>query len=95
MWGRPQRGPPLGKTVLTAAVAGNRHDLGTQAVADFFEMDGWRIVHLGADVPADALVEVLESVDVDLLALSAALAVQLPACATRSPPSAPPRAAGI
>ncbi len=71
--------PPVGKTVLTAAVAGNRHDLGTQAVADFFEMDGWRIVHLGADVPVEALVEVLESVDVDLLALSAALAVQLPA----------------
>jgi len=71
--------PPIGKTVLTAAVAGNRHDLGTQVVADFFEMDGWRTMYLGADVPADALVEVLETVDVDLLALSATLAVQLPA----------------
>jgi MerR family transcriptional regulator, light-induced transcriptional regulator len=71
--------PPVGKTVLTAAVAGNRHDLGTQAVADFFEIDGWRTVHLGADVPAEALLEVLELVAVDLLALSAALAVQLPA----------------
>ena len=87
--------PPVGKTVLTAAVAGNRHDLGTQAVADFFEMDGWRIVHLGADVPVDALVEVLASVDVDLLALSAALAVQLPAMRDTIAAVLPPRAAGI
>ncbi len=77
--GNAPRRPPLGKTVLTAAVAGNRHELGTQAVADFFEMDGWLTVHLGADVPAEGLVEVLETVNVDVLALSAALAVQLPA----------------
>ena len=64
---------------VDAAVAGNRHDLGTQAVADFFEMDGWRTVAGAADVPAEALVEVLGTVHTDLLALSAALAVQLPA----------------
>ena len=68
-----------GKTMLVAAVVGNRHDLGTQAVADFFELDGWRTIDLGADVPADALVEVLDSIEVDLLCLSAALPVQLPA----------------
>ena len=76
-----ERGPgPLsrGKTVLVATVAGNRHDLGTQTVADFFELDGWRTIHLGADVPADTLVEMIDSIDIDLLCLSAALPVQLP-----------------
>jgi methanogenic corrinoid protein MtbC1 len=70
--------PSNGKTVATAAVAGNRHEIGQQAVADFFEIDGWRSLHLGADVPASALLEVLESTSIDLLALSAALAVHLP-----------------
>ena len=67
-----------GKTVLVAAVAGNRHDLGTQTVADFFELDGWRTIHLGADVPADTLLNVLDSIEVDVLCLSAALPIQLP-----------------
>jgi MerR family transcriptional regulator, light-induced transcriptional regulator len=35
-----------GKTVMTAAVAGNRHDIGIQAVGDFFEMDGWKAIQL-------------------------------------------------
>ena len=35
--------PSNGKTMLAAAVAGNQHDIGLQAVADFFEMDGWGV----------------------------------------------------
>ncbi len=71
--------PANGKTIVVASVVGNRHDLGTQVVADFFEMDGWRTIELGADVPACALVEMLDSANIDLLCLSAALPVQLPA----------------
>ncbi|MHC4398916.1 MAG: cobalamin B12-binding domain-containing protein [Planctomycetota bacterium] len=69
--------PTNGKTVLTAAVAGNRHDIGLYAVADFFEMAGWRTVQLGADVPIGDLVEAVECFEVDLLALAASLNVQL------------------
>jgi methanogenic corrinoid protein MtbC1 len=68
---------PNGKTVLTAAVAGNRHDIGLYAVADFFEMAGWRTIQLGADVPIRDLVEAVEFFEVDLLALSASLNVQI------------------
>jgi methanogenic corrinoid protein MtbC1 len=71
--------PPNGKTVLTAAVTGNRHDIGLTAVADFFEMAGWRTIQLGADVPVRDLVQAVEFFDVDLLALSASLSVQLEA----------------
>jgi len=69
--------PPNGKTVLAAAVAGNQHDIGLCAVADFFEMAGWRTIQLGADVPIGDLVQAVECFDVDLLALSASLNVQL------------------
>jgi len=66
-----------GKTVLAAAVAGNRHEIGLSAVADFFEMAGWRTIQLGADVPIDDLVQAVEFFEVDLLALSASLNVQI------------------
>lgn len=69
--------PPNGKTVLAAAVAGNRHDIGLYAVADFFEMAGWRTIHLGADVPIPDLVQAVECFNVDLLALAASLYVQI------------------
>lgn len=71
--------PPNGKTVLTAAVAGNHVDIGLHVVADFFEMAGWQTIRLGADVPARDLAESVESFDVDLLALSASLSVHLDA----------------
>lgn len=69
--------PRNGKTVLTAAVAGNRHDIGLYAVADFFEMAGWRTIQLGADVPIGDLGQAVGCFDADLLALSASLNVQL------------------
>ena len=69
--------PPNGKSVLAAAVAGNQHDIGLQAVADFFEMAGWRTIHLGADVPIDEVAQAVECFSVDLLALSAFLKVQI------------------
>jgi len=67
-----------GKTVMTAAVAGNRHDIGIQAVCDFFEMDGWKAIQLGADVPIGDLVEALGCFRADLLALSTTLSSHLP-----------------
>lgn len=70
--------PPNGKTVLAAAVAGDQHDVGLCAVADFFEMAGWRTILLGADVPVDEVVRAVECFHADLLALSASLSVQIP-----------------
>jgi len=68
---------PNGKSVLTAAVAGNQHDIGLSAVADFFEMDGWRTIHLGANVPVAEVAQAVECFAADLLALSASLSTQL------------------
>ena len=66
-----------GKTVISAAVAGNAHGLATRVVADFFEMAGWRAVCLGADVPVSELAAAAQSFDADLAVLSAAHTTQL------------------
>ncbi|MGQ9591921.1 MAG: cobalamin B12-binding domain-containing protein, partial [Planctomycetota bacterium] len=74
----PER-PSNGKTVLAAAAPGNRHDLGLRMLAHLFEIEGWRTIYLGADAPIPDLLDAIASFRPDLLALSAALAVQVPA----------------
>jgi methanogenic corrinoid protein MtbC1 len=69
--------PSNGKTMLAAAVAGNQHDIGLQAVADFFEMDGWRTISLGANVPARDLAEAVSVFHPDLLGVSISQTTQL------------------
>ena len=68
---------PNGKAMLASAVAGNQHDLGVQAVAEFFEMAGWRVIQLGADLPIPDLVQAVDFYRADLLCLSVALRSQL------------------
>jgi methanogenic corrinoid protein MtbC1 len=68
---------PLGKTFVVASVAGNQHDLGPQIVADFFEMDGWQVIPLGADMPVADLVQAVEFFHADLLGLSVSVSSQL------------------
>ncbi len=71
--------PANGKSVVAAAIAGNQHDLGIQMVADLFEMDGWRVIQLGANVPAEDLAQAIEFYEADLVALAVSLVTQLPA----------------
>jgi len=66
-----------GKSLLAAAVMGNQHDVGLQVVADFFEMDGWRVIQLGSDMPVPDLAQAVEFYQPDLLALSVSLHTQL------------------
>lgn len=72
-------GPANGKTLVAAAVAGNQHDLGIQVLADLFEIEGWRVIQLGANVPAEDLAQAVDFYEADLVALSVSLATQLPA----------------
>jgi methanogenic corrinoid protein MtbC1 len=67
-----------GQTVLAAAVAGNIHDIGIRAIAYLFELDGWRTIFLGSDVPRRELPAALECFDTDLVLLSLALSSQIP-----------------
>ena len=67
----------VGKTVVTAAVAGNAHDIGVRAVADFFEAAGWRSLSLGPNVPPADIANAVQYFDADLIVLAATLTTQI------------------
>ncbi len=73
-----QSAPPNGKCAIVAAVASNAHDIGLRAVADLYQLAGWRTIFLGADVPVDDLPAVIGYFQADLLLLGATLTTQLP-----------------
>ena len=59
---------------LVAACAGDElHELGVRMVADFFEMEGWDTYYLGANVPADSILQACQANKADLLAISATM----------------------
>jgi len=72
------RSAPNGRTVLVAAVAGNVHDVGLRALADLYQLSGWRVIFVGSDVPMQDLPTMLSFFEVDLLMLGATLATHVP-----------------
>jgi methanogenic corrinoid protein MtbC1 len=60
----------VGRSVLIASVEGNLHDVGARIVADRFELEGWTVYFLGANVPAPDLVRSLVEFGAEALALS-------------------------
>ena len=69
----PKNEEPATHSVLVAGVRGNFHEIGARMVADRFEATGWRALLLGADTPAEALVEGVSHFAPDVVALSAGL----------------------
>jgi MerR family transcriptional regulator, light-induced transcriptional regulator len=75
-----QRSPPpeaFDKRVLLACVAGNEHSLGLRMVADAFQLAGWDVQYLGANVPTSAIVRQAEDWKPHLIGLSVSFAQQL------------------
>lgn len=70
--------PPNGKTVVVAAVASNSHDIGLRALADLYQLAGWRTLFLGSDVPVQDMPSVLSYFEADLLLLGAMLSTHIP-----------------
>ena len=66
-----------GKLVVAAAVGGELHEIGVRMVADFFDMDGWDVVYLGANTPSTDIVRVIRERRADLLAVSASTLLHL------------------
>ncbi|MDG1463000.1 MAG: cobalamin-dependent protein [Gammaproteobacteria bacterium] len=69
---------PNGKTIIAASVATNAHDIGVRAIADLYQMAGWRAIYLGSDVPVPDMPPMVTYYDADILVLSATLDVQIP-----------------
>ena len=49
----------VGRKVVVACVGNELHEIGTRMVADFFEMDGWDGIYIGANTPAAALTDLV------------------------------------
>lgn len=69
--------PSNGNMVLLACVEGNNHSVGLQMVADAYQLAGWEVQFLGANVPTAALLQHIEQVKPNLLGLSVSFAQQL------------------
>jgi MerR family transcriptional regulator, light-induced transcriptional regulator len=67
----------VSKRVLLACVAGNHHTIGLRMVADSFQLSGWEVQYLGADVPTPSLIRQIAEWSPDLVGLSLSFAQQL------------------
>jgi methanogenic corrinoid protein MtbC1 len=76
-----KRKPDNGFTAVAGAVAGNVHDIGIRAISYLLEIEGWRTIYLGSDIPQVELPNTLKAYEADVLLLSVALTSQLPATA--------------
>lgn len=66
---RVQKQLGKGKVIVTSS-PNELHEIGARMVADFLELDGWTVYYLGANVPLEALVSMIEKFKPDLLAIS-------------------------
>jgi methanogenic corrinoid protein MtbC1 len=69
--------PRIGRKVVVACVGSELHEIGTRMVADFFEMDGWDGIYIGANTPASALIELVCRERPQLIALGVTMTYHL------------------
>ena len=61
------RQPANGRTIVSAAVAENVHDIGVRAVSDMFELAGWRAICLGGDAPDTDIAHAADCFEAELV----------------------------
>ena len=69
---------PAGPKGVVACATGERHELGARMAADLLACDGWDVIFVGADVPQDALVELVMREQPCFVGMSASLPERLP-----------------
>lgn len=69
--------PRNGKRVVFACVEGEFHDFPARLAADAFDLAGFDVRHLGANVPRTALLDAVDREKADLLCLSATATMNL------------------
>jgi len=60
-------------TVVVGTTAGQRHEVGGLLAAAIATQENWRVIYLGADLPASELTSACSELDADLLVLSFAV----------------------
>jgi methanogenic corrinoid protein MtbC1 len=71
--------PCIGKVTVVACVEGEEHELGARVIADFLEMGGFEVLFLGAGVPIEEVVGLVQGRRAQMLALSVTCPANLPA----------------
>lgn len=66
-----------GKLVITG-VQGELHQIGANMVADVLEADGWDVVFLGTNVPAEGVVQSIRQHGADLFGISSTMLFNIP-----------------
>jgi methanogenic corrinoid protein MtbC1 len=59
--------------LVATSVGGELHEIGVRMVADFFEMEGWDSYYLGANTPAESVLQAMVERKADVLAVSATM----------------------
>lgn len=62
-----------GRNLIAACVGGDLHEIGLRMVADFFQLEGWDTLFLGANTPAGPLVEMVAARRPDIVAISSTM----------------------
>jgi methanogenic corrinoid protein MtbC1 len=68
----------LGRTLIAACVDTERHEVGLRMLCDLLDLEGWHTTYLGAAVPVESLITMMQRRKPDVIALSAALAPHVP-----------------
>ncbi|OJH40899.1 cobalamin B12-binding domain-containing protein [Cystobacter ferrugineus] len=79
LFSRAQPAPARGMSVAVACVEGELHEMPARLLSDFLELAGFTVIHLGANLPTDGLVSLLEREPPDVLALSVTMLFNIPA----------------
>ncbi len=66
-----------GRRMVATSIAGELHEIGVRMVADFFEMGGWDTYYLGANSPAQGVLQAVAERDAQVLAVSATMTFHL------------------
>ncbi len=62
--------PKNGKSIIISCLDKEFHEIGPRIISDYFEMNGWKSIFLGANVPAKELVNYIEKNSPDVLGIS-------------------------
>lgn len=71
--------PKHGLRMVAASVSNDLHEMGIRMIADFFEMEGWDTLYLGAHTPSQSIAQIVVERRAAVLALSATIALHVPA----------------
>ncbi len=63
-------GSPKNRVLLTSCVSGELHEIGLRMLSDIFELEGWSTWYLGANLPDEAVIEMIKDKKPNIIALS-------------------------